>query len=182
VSSAAPPKAAREWKPLAADTEARKRKAGLCARYGCLSKAGSHKKYCCKHHHQALKRRDLISYIYSHRKQRAKERGHAWSLALEEFRQWCHQTGYHLNLGRKAESSSIDRIDNARGYSLDNIACIPYGANSSKWTRPAGGEWEVGEDGSYHYEPASAADAAYYAEAEANRQPSVSYSDEPAPF
>jgi len=171
MSSAATPKAAREWKPLAADTAARKRKAGLCARYGCLNQAGSHKKYCCKHHHQALKRRDPISSIYSHRKQRAKARGHAWGLSLAEFRQWCHQTGYHLGCGKEAHSLSIDRLDNTRGYTLDNIACVPLGANAAKYTRAPGGEWGLGADGSYHYEPASAADAAYYAAAAAS-QPS----------
>ena len=181
MSSAAPPKAAREWKPLAADTEARKRKAGLCARYGCLSKAGSHKKYCCKHHHQALKRRDLISYIYSHRKQRAKERGHEWSITLENFRQWCEWTGYHLDTGRTPESLSIDRKLNAHGYHVWNIACVPYGANSAKYTHGPGGEWGVGDDGRYHYEPASAADAAYYAQAEASGQ-RHEFSHEPPPF
>jgi hypothetical protein len=166
MSSAAPPKAAREWKPLAADTEARKRKAGLCARYGCLSKAGCHKKYCPKHHHQALKRRDPISYIYSHRKQRAKARGHEWTLTLENFRDWCQWNGYHLKAGRTAESASIDRKLNQYGYHVWNIDCIPLGANAAKYTHAHGGEWNVGADDSYHYEPASAADAAYYAAAE----------------
>jgi hypothetical protein len=164
--AAALPKAAREWKPLAADTEARKRKAGLCARYGCLSKAGCHKKYCPKHHHQALKRRDPISYIYSHRKQRAKARGHAWDLTLENFRDWCEWTGYHLKTGRTPESASIDRKLNQYGYHVWNLACIPLGANAAKYTHAHGGEWNVGADDSYHYEPASAADAAYYAAAE----------------
>lgn len=180
MSSAAPKPAAREWKPLAAGTEARKKKLGLCARYGCLKPAGSHKKYCPKHHHQALKRRDPISYIYSHRKQRAKARGHAWALSLAEFRQWCEQTGYHLGCGKEAHSLSIDRRDNCRGYSLDNIVCVPLGANAAKYTHAAGGEFSIDASGSYHYEPASAADAAYYAAAEPS--PSSYAWGEPPPF
>lgn len=178
----AAPTAAREWKPLAATTEARKKKLGLCARYGCLKPAGTKKKYCPCHHHQALKRRDPISYIYSHRKQRAKARGHAWSLSLAEFRQWCQQTGYHLHTGRTAESLSIDRLDNRRGYSLDNIACIPLGANAAKYTHAPGGEWHVGDDSQYHYQPASLEDAAYYAAAAASSAAAYCFSDEPAPF
>lgn len=162
----APKPAAREWKLLAAGTEARKKKLGLCARYGCLRHAGSKKKYCPKHHHQALKRRDPISYIYSHRKQRAKARGHAWDLTLENFRDWCEWTGYHLHTGRTAESASIDRKLNQYGYHVWNLACIPLGANAAKYTHAHGGEWNVGADDAYHYEPASAADAAYYAAAE----------------
>lgn len=177
----APAKAAREWKPLAADTEARKRNAGLCARYGCLAPAGSHKKYCCKHHHQALKRRDPISYIYSHRKQRAKARGHEWTLTLANFRDWCAFTGYHLNTGRTAESASLDRKRNEHGYHVWNIACIPYGANAAKFTHAPGGEWGLGDDSRYHYQPASSQDAAYYAAAAASA-PRYEFSPEPAPF
>lgn len=180
MSSAAPPKAAREWKPLAADTAARKRHAGLCARYGCLNKRGSHKQYCPKHHHQALKRRDPISYIYSHRKQRAKERGHEWTVTLDNFRDWCAFTGYHLKTGRTAESASIDRKLNQHGYHIWNLDCVPLGANAAKYTHAPGGEWGLGADNAYHYQPA-ASDAAYYAAAEASSQShGVSY--EPAPF
>lgn len=146
-----PPLAARAWKTLAADTEARKRNAGLCARYGCLATAGAKKKYCCKHHHQALKARDPISYIYSHRKQRAKARGHEWGLTLDNFRDWCHYTGYHLRCGRTPGAASIDRRDPFEGYHCWNLACIPYGANSAKG-KHGKGVWYIGADGCYHYD------------------------------
>jgi hypothetical protein len=152
IAEAPPKPAASEWKTLAADTEARKRKAGLCARYGCLSKAGSHKKYCCKHHHQALKDRDLISYIYSHRKQRAKARGHEWTLTLENFREWCEWTGYHLRKGRTPGAASIDRKLGQYGYHVWNIASIPYGANSAKG-KHGSGVYYIGADGKFHFDP-----------------------------
>jgi|GEM_PF-3428748 len=181
MSPEAPPLAAREWALPAASTVARKQKLGLCVRYGCLAKRGAKKQYCCKHHHQALKRRDPISYIYSQRKQRAKARGHAWTLTLDNFRDWCHFTGYHEKTGRTAESASIDRKINAHGYHVWNIRCIPYGANAAKYTHAGGGSWAVGDDGAHHYTPASDADAAYYAAAEA-RAPAYEFHHEPAPF
>lgn len=181
MSTAAPKPTAKEWTLPAAGTEARKKRLGLCARYGCAAKAGSHKKYCHRHHHQALKRRDPISYIYSQRKQRAKARGHAWTLTLDNFRDWCHFTGYHEKTGRTAESASIDRKINAHGYHVWNIRCIPYGANAAKYTHAGGGNWAVGDDGAHHYTPASAEDAAYYA-AVAAAAPSYEYRDEPLPF
>jgi hypothetical protein len=184
VSSEAPTKpAAKQWKPLAAGTEARKKKLGLCARYGCLKPAGKKKKYCPCHHHQALKRRDPISYIYSHRKQRAKARGHEWTLTLENFRDWCEWTGYHHNTGRTSESASIDRRLNQYGYHVWNLACVPLGANAAKYTHGYGGEYHLGADARYHYEPASAADAAYYAAAEASNASAYGFgAGEPVPF
>ncbi|MGI4834656.1 MAG: hypothetical protein ACRYFK_14465 [Janthinobacterium lividum] len=150
------PLAARAWKLLATDTEARKRKLGLCARYGCLAPAGAKKKYCPRHHHQALKQRDPISYIYSHRKQRAKARGHEWTITLANFRDWCQWTGYHLRTGRTPGAASIDRRDPFEGYHCWNLDCIPYGANSAKHTRAEGGSWHIGADGKYHYAEADA--------------------------
>jgi hypothetical protein len=152
IAEALPKPAASEWKPLAADTEARKRKAGLCARYGCLSKAGSHKKYCHRHHHQALKERDPISHIYSDRKQRAKARGHEWTITLENFRQWCEYTNYHHLKGRRPSAASIDRKLSQYGYHIWNIASIPYGANSAKGQHGKG-RWYIGADGKFHYDP-----------------------------
>ncbi|MGI4736093.1 MAG: hypothetical protein ACRYG7_13030 [Janthinobacterium lividum] len=144
--------AARPWVPLAPTTEAAKRKAGRCVRHGCLAAAGTKKKYCPRHHHQALKDRDPISHIYSHRKQRAKARGHEWTLTLENFRQWCEWTGYHLRCGRTLHAASIDRKDPFEGYHVWNIASIPYGANSAKG-RHGKGCWRLGPDGHYHFDP-----------------------------
>lgn len=179
----APPKAAREWKPLAAGTEARKKKLGLCARYGCLSPKSSHKKYCCKHHHQAQKRRDLISYIYSMRKQRAKARGHAWTLTLANFREWCHFTGYHLSTGRTPSASSLDRRCNEYGYHCWNLACIPYGANSAKYTHAHGGGYHCDDAGHYHYElPEPPEHQPFDTGYQPAAEPAYVFADAPLPF
>ncbi|RTQ52293.1 hypothetical protein EJV47_04530 [Hymenobacter gummosus] len=120
------------WKPVTGTTEQRKRRQGKCLRYGCSNKAGAHKKFCPKHHHQAQKANDPISYIYSMRKQRAKQRGHEWTITLDNFRDWCEWTGYHQRTGRVTSALSIDRKDPAHGYHIWNIQPLAYGANSAK--------------------------------------------------
>lgn len=120
------------WHELTPAQAARKRRKGLCQRYGCPCKAGSHKAYCPKHHHQALKARDVVSYMYSYKKQRAKARGIDWSLTLDEFRAFCEANGYHRKSGRFGRAASIDRIDPTQGYHIGNIRQISYSANSRK--------------------------------------------------
>ncbi|UOQ51742.1 hypothetical protein [Hymenobacter cellulosivorans] len=87
------------------------------------------------------------------RKQRAKQRGHEWTITLDNFRQWCEWTGYHLQTGRTADAASIDRKDAHHGYHIWNIKVLPYGANSAK-SRHGEGTWALGADGRYHYTPA----------------------------
>ncbi|MFD1469883.1 hypothetical protein ACFQ48_16765 [Hymenobacter caeli] len=138
------------WVPIAPTTATRKRLQHRCQRRGCGSPAGKKKALCSKHHHQALKARDIISYIYSARKQRAKARGKEWTITLANFRDWCQFTGYHREKGRTAASASIDRKDGRHGYHVWNIRSIPYGANSAKGSQN-NGCWSQDAEGHYHF-------------------------------
>lgn len=70
------------------------------------------------------RRKDPVKYAFQNIKNRAKQRGKSFSLTLEEFRKFCVKTKYIAGKGRSAESYTIDRIDNDKGYSIDNIQVL----------------------------------------------------------
>lgn len=48
------------------------------------------------------------------------------------FRQFCIDTDYMLNKGTSKHSYTIDRIDNNKGYTPDNIRVLPNVENARK--------------------------------------------------
>lgn len=65
-------------------------------------------------------------------KSRAKERGHTCGITLEEFTEWCLETGYHLLKGKSATSASIDRKQHHIGYEKGNLQIRTLSDNSKK--------------------------------------------------
>lgn len=91
--------------------------AGLC--YKCISR----------------KRRaaDPVKASYYNLKANAKRRGKEFSLTLEEFKQFCVKTEYLNWVGRGADSYHVDRIDETKGYHVDNIQVLTNRENKKKW-------------------------------------------------
>ena len=69
---------------------------------------------------------------YKNLKANSKRRGKYFDLTFEQFREFCYKTDYIRGAGKKSESYSIDRIENEKGYTIDNIVCIQKGENSRK--------------------------------------------------
>ena len=76
--------------------------------------------------------RHPILALWHNHKSDAKRRGISVEWTPEEFRFWCITTGYHITV---RDGMSIDRIDPARGYSLDNVQLLTVGENSAKGNR-----------------------------------------------
>lgn len=104
----------------------------LCQAYRCKNLRSKKDRFCPRHRSRYYKETNPVGYTFNLRKQRAKERGHAWELTLEEFREFCIRTGYLDKKGKTATSASIDRIDPSRGYALDNIRLLSLSDNSKK--------------------------------------------------
>lgn len=51
---------------------------------------------------------------------------------MEEFEEFCNNTQYLEKKGIEAESLTIDRIINTRGYEADNIQSMTKSDNSRK--------------------------------------------------
>jgi hypothetical protein len=83
------------------------------------------------HRARQWRERYPLHYSFNKLKNRAKERGHAFHLTLAEYEQFALESGYAERKGKTAESFTIDRIEENRGYSVDNIRCLTLSENSS---------------------------------------------------
>ena len=113
---------------------AAKKTAGrFCCAYNCTSEPVYRKGGLC-HKHYARKRRetDPIGTRYSQFKNNAGTRHKDFSITIEQFRQFCIDTGYLIVKGRRGKNSTIDRIKNEFGYHIWNIQLLTIRQNSSK--------------------------------------------------
>jgi len=73
-----------------------------------------------------------MGYIYNKYKYNAKKRGYEWNLTKEQFKELTQQDCYYCGVKPKNKSKNtncfgdfiyngIDRIDNAKGYTIDNV-------------------------------------------------------------
>jgi len=110
----------------------------LCKAYKCKNpRAGKTDRFCSKHRHRFRKENDIVAYTYNLRKSRAKQRGHSFTITLEEFRKWCAENDYIDKKGKKAGSASIDRKDDSIGYTYDNMQILSLSDNSAKQHKDA---------------------------------------------
>jgi hypothetical protein len=88
---------------------------------------------CCKTRRYRAK--NPIHAAYQNLRHNAKRRGHAFALSFADFQRFCIATDYIVRKGKTVESYSIDRIDNNKGYELDNIQVLTLSENSQKATK-----------------------------------------------
>ena len=104
-----------------------------CCAYACrnepIKKKGG---LCHKHYARKLREQDPVLVRWMQAKGKAKQRNKPWSITLDQFRDFCNQTGYLVKKGRRGQNSTIDRIDNNKGYTIDNIQLLTNRQNASK--------------------------------------------------
>lgn len=114
-------------------SESKKTAGKFCCAYACSNKPIKKKGGLC-HKHFARKRRteDPIGTRYTQFKGKAKQRNKPFTISLEQFRKFCFDSGYIVKKGRRGFSATIDRIDNSKGYHIDNIQILTNRQNASK--------------------------------------------------
>ena len=112
----------------------KKEEGRYCCAYGCTNQPVARKGGLC-HCHYKRKRRvlDPVAVRYNQFKAKAKARGKAFTITLEEFRAFCNKTGYIVTKGMRGMAATVDRIDVTKGYTLDNIQILTLSANVKKW-------------------------------------------------
>lgn len=75
---------------------------------------------------------DLVAWSYRTLKANAKRRGKDFTLTLDQFREFCFETELMTNRGRKSLSFTVDRIENNKGYHIDNIQVLTLKDNLRK--------------------------------------------------
>lgn len=71
--------------------------------------------------------KDLVKYVWSNVKHRAKQRDKDFTLDLEEFRAWFIKEGFRVGI------DTIDRIKNEHGYHIWNIQKLLLVDNIKKY-------------------------------------------------
>jgi hypothetical protein len=81
---------------------------------------------------QRWRKANPLRYAYQNLKGNAKRRGKVFDLTFDEFKQFAVKTEYIGKKGRTAESYHVDRIDPARGYTINNIQVLTNSENMRK--------------------------------------------------
>ena len=103
-----------------------------CATKHCRNDAAKGRTICFKCKSARYKQNNPERHAYNTLKNNAKRRGVFFNLSFEEFKEFCYKYDYIAGRGRTKESYSIDRIDNMKGYTKDNIQVLTLSENSSK--------------------------------------------------
>ncbi len=75
---------------------------------------------------------------YDDLKTNAKRRGKIFKLTFEQFKEFAIKVNLLHKRGRTSESYTIDRRDNKKGYTIDNIQMLTRGENTRKGDRKIG--------------------------------------------
>lgn len=89
-------------------------------------------KKCSRCHRAGLKEKNPVYVAWQTTKSNAKRRGKRFVITLEEFREFCEETGYLELKGKDADSASIDCIIDEIGYAKGNIECLALRDNTLK--------------------------------------------------
>lgn len=73
-----------------------------------------------------------MRYAYSVLKNNARRRGKEFTLTMQEFVDFCEETGYMEGKGSSRLSLSVDRIDHNKGYVAGNIQVLSLSENGAK--------------------------------------------------
>jgi hypothetical protein len=103
-----------------------------CATDGCINERVAQRTFCHKCRQRKYRSNHPLRAWYQNLKTNAKRRGKPFTLTLEQFSDFCKQTGYDEKKGRTADSLSVDRINASEGYHAWNIQAITLSENSKK--------------------------------------------------
>lgn len=114
--------------------ESKKEQGQYCCAYRCTNAPVAKKGGLChKHYARKLKDQDPVGYRYNIFKSNARRRGKEVLITIDEFREFCNETGYWLTPGLRGKNATIDRINNNEGYHKNNMQLLPIMQNVNKY-------------------------------------------------
>lgn len=87
--------------------------------------------YSCRY--KSYKERNPYRLAYTRLRGHAKARGKEFDLTFEQFKAFCINSNYLNCKGVRKESYHIDRIDETKGYTVDNIQLLTNTENVRKY-------------------------------------------------
>ena len=91
------------------------------------------RRVCGKCLYKARKEANPYRLSYTRLRGHAKARGKEFNLTFEQFTEFCIASNYLNCKGIKKESYHIDRIDENKGYTIDNIQLLTNIENVRKY-------------------------------------------------
>lgn len=107
-------------------------KAEKCKTKWCRNQKAPNRNICHKCKSRKAVAKYPEKYAFYKLRHNAKRRGVPFELTMDEFIDFCRETGYMEKPGRGREALTVDRIDNRVGYKRDNIRAISNSENASK--------------------------------------------------
>ena len=105
----------------------------VCKTRYCRKKAKVGRTICCSCISNLYKERHPLKYAYNTLRVNARRRQKEFTLTLEQFKEFCAKTDYFHKKGKLSHSYHIDRIDESKGYSIDNIQVLTNKENVTKY-------------------------------------------------
>ena len=104
-----------------------------CATKYCQTTAAKHRTICSKCISRRYRANNPIQSAYQNLRTNAKRRGKEFDLTFIQFKEFAIKTNYIAGKGRSSTSYHIDRIDEEKGYTIDNIQVLTNAENSKKY-------------------------------------------------
>jgi len=105
-----------------------------CITNKCRKKA-QHGRYCYRCSKKRYIENNPVKYAYQTLKGNAKRRGKEFDLTFEQFEKFVSTTKYMSGRGIYKDSLHIDRKDETKGYTIDNLQILTNSKNVKKFLR-----------------------------------------------
>jgi len=120
-----------------------KKKYKKCATSRCIRPARKGSSICTTCDKRIWREKYPMKAAFQTLRHNSIRRGKIFELTFEQFKKFCYETDYMAGKGRKKKSFTIDRIDNSKGYVVDNIQMLSKSENSKKHTKVLMYDWET---------------------------------------
>jgi hypothetical protein len=99
----------------------------------CRNDRAKNRRVCNKCKSRNYRKNNPVKAAYYNLKSNAKRRGKEFKLTLDQFEKFCIKSNYLDKKGRSKKSLHIDRIDETKGYTIENIQVIKNSDNVKKY-------------------------------------------------
>lgn len=100
----------------------------------CRGRKKTGRRICSKCVMRAWRSKNPVKAMFAALKHNAKRRGKQFDLTIEQWTEFVTQHNMLDNRGKNGWSLSVDRIDQERGYAVDNIRPLTLSENSIRGT------------------------------------------------
>lgn len=116
-----------------------------CVTPYCKNKAREGRKICNTCDSRRKRSKNPMRAAFEALRFNSRRRGKVFNLSWDEFKQFCRETVYMAGKGRNKPCFTIDRIDDSKGYTANNIQVLSKSMNSAKAKKKLVYDWEYPE-------------------------------------